>query len=75
MGSPQITRHLAFRDFLRVHPDCANDYEALKQRLAESYPNDLASYTAGKDVFIRDIDARAASWLAARANESFVRTS
>lgn len=73
VGSPQIARHLAFRDFLRVHPDYAKEYEALKQRLAESYPNDLASYTDGKDSFIQDIDARAAFWFAARANESFVR--
>jgi GrpB-like predicted nucleotidyltransferase (UPF0157 family) len=69
VGSPQIARHLAFRDFLRVHPAYATDYDALKQRLAESYPNDISSYTDGKDSFIHDIDARAASWLLARTNE------
>ena len=69
VGSPQIPRHLAFRDFLRVHPDCASDYDALKQRLAESHPNDISSYTDGKDSFIQDIDSRAVSWLSARPDE------
>jgi hypothetical protein len=69
VGSPQIARHLAFRDLLRVHPDYASDYDALKQQLAEAHSNDISSYTDGKDSFIRDIDTRAASWLAARAND------
>jgi GrpB-like predicted nucleotidyltransferase (UPF0157 family) len=65
-GSPQIARHLAFRDFLRAHPGCARDYDALKQRLAEAHPNDLSGYTDGKDDFIREVDARAAAWSAER---------
>jgi GrpB-like predicted nucleotidyltransferase (UPF0157 family) len=69
-GSPQIFRHLAFCDYLRAHPDAARDYDALKQKLAESYPNDISSYTDGKDSFIHDIDRRAASWLSACANKT-----
>jgi GrpB-like predicted nucleotidyltransferase (UPF0157 family) len=65
-GSPQIERHLAFRDFLRAHPACANEYDALKRRLAEMYPTDIASYTDGKDEFIKEIDAQAAAWRAAQ---------
>ena len=61
-GSPQIERHLAFRDFLRAHPDRAKQYEALKRRLAELHPTDIASYTDGKDEFIKEMDARAAAW-------------
>ena len=61
-GSPQIQRHLLFRDFMRAHPDCAQKYEALKHWLAERYPNDIASYAAGKDEFIRVMDARALQW-------------
>lgn len=61
-GSPQIERHLAFRDFMRVHPDCALEYDALKRRLAELYPADISNYTDGKDEFIREMDARAAAW-------------
>lgn len=59
-GSPQIARHLAFRDFLQAHPDDARRYDALKRRLAELYPRGTADYTQGKESFIHDIDARAA---------------
>ena len=61
-GSPQIGRHLAFRDFLRAHRDYAEQYDALKSRLAALYLDDIAGYTDGKDAFIREMDARAASW-------------
>jgi GrpB-like predicted nucleotidyltransferase (UPF0157 family) len=61
-GSPQIERHLAFRDFMRAHPGCALEYDVLKRRLAELHPADISSYTDGKDEFIRDVDARAAAW-------------
>jgi GrpB-like predicted nucleotidyltransferase (UPF0157 family) len=64
VGSPQITRHLAFRDFMRAHHGYANQYNALKHRLAELHPADIASYTDGKDAFIKEMDARAGSWLA-----------
>jgi len=61
-GSPQIARHLAFRDFLRAHPDDAARYEALKERLAQAFPSDIASYADGKDASIQEIGARAAEW-------------
>ena len=61
-GSAQISRHLAFRDYLRAHPDSARDYDALKHRLAEAFPDDSGRYTDSKDAFIRDIDLRAAAW-------------
>jgi len=63
-GSPQVERHLAFRDYLRAHPGDAARYDALKGRLADLH-RDMAAYTAGKDEFIREIDARAAAWQAA----------
>lgn len=61
-GSPQIERHLAFRDFMRAHRDCALQYDVLKRRLAELHPADISSYTDGKDEFIREMDARAVTW-------------
>ncbi len=61
-GSTQIERHLAFRDFMRTHADHAKLYDALKRELAERYPTDTASYTDGKDEFIQEMDARAATW-------------
>lgn len=61
-GSPQIERHLAFRDFLRAHADEAGQYEALKDQLAQLHPADIASYADGKDAFIKELDAKAAAW-------------
>lgn len=46
---------LAFRDYLRVHPDVGAEYAALKQRLAAQFPNDRVAYTIGKGDFIARI--------------------
>lgn len=60
--SPEVDRHLAFRDFMRAHPRYARQYAALKRQLAEKYPNDMTAYTDGKSEFIKDMDARATAW-------------
>lgn len=62
-GSPHIRRHLAFRDFLRLHADIALEYSKLKQRLAAAHPFDLDAYMDGKDAFIRQTEAEALEWL------------
>jgi GrpB-like predicted nucleotidyltransferase (UPF0157 family) len=62
--SPQIERHLAFRNYLRAHPARAEAYEELKEKLAERYCHDLPCYTDGKDEFILQIDREAAAWRA-----------
>ncbi len=64
VGSPQVVRHLAFRDFLRAHREFAEQYDALKRRLADLHRADIGAYTDGKDEFIKEIDARAAVWRA-----------
>ncbi len=69
VGSLQIERHLAFRDFMNAHPDCAKAYEALKLRLAAIYPADISRYTDGKDDFISEMDAKAAIWRSEHASE------
>jgi GrpB-like predicted nucleotidyltransferase (UPF0157 family) len=53
---------LAFRDYLRAHPDAGAEYAALKRRLASEFPNDRTAYTVGKTDFIARITmlARAA---------------
>ena len=61
-GSPQIARHLAFRDYLTAHASDARDYQALKLRLAADFPHDSRLYTEGKDQLVREIDTRAAVW-------------
>jgi GrpB-like predicted nucleotidyltransferase (UPF0157 family) len=50
---------LAFRDYLRTHPEAAARYAALKQRLAAKWRQDRERYTAGKAVFVRDLTAKA----------------
>lgn len=59
-GSPQIQRHLAFREYMIASPDAAQEYSDLKRGLAAKYPNDIESYMDGKDEFIREIDRRIA---------------
>ena len=43
---------LLFRDYLIENPGIAAEYEALKIRLAASYPQDRVAYTAAKTEFI-----------------------
>ena len=51
-GSIWEIRHLAFRDWLRDHPDDAAAYGALKRRLAQAHPRDIVAYLDGKGAFI-----------------------
>ena len=62
VGSVQIERHLAFRDYMRTHTDDARQYSQLKQQLAGRYPQDIEGYMDGKDGFIKDMDKKAAAW-------------
>ena len=59
-GSPQIARHLAFRDYMIAHPETAQEYSDLKRELAAKHPEDIEAYMDGKDEFIQEVDKRAA---------------
>ena len=61
VGSPEIQRHLDFRDYLRAFPAEARAYAALKQELAKLCGSD-AAYSDGKTEFIRAVERRAATW-------------
>jgi GrpB-like predicted nucleotidyltransferase (UPF0157 family) len=61
-GSREVARHLAFRDYLRAHPDQAQRYSELKRALAAEHARDADAYMDGKDDFIREMDRRAAAW-------------
>lgn len=61
--SPEVKRHLAFRDYLIAHPEEAQQYSELKRELAKKYVNDFNGYMDGKDSFIQEIDRKAAEWL------------
>ncbi|MFK4568056.1 GrpB family protein [Enterococcus sp. UD-01] len=61
-GNPEIERHLAFRDYLNSHSEQAAAYSELKLHLARQFPLDIEKYVAGKDRFIKEIDAKAVRW-------------
>jgi GrpB-like predicted nucleotidyltransferase (UPF0157 family) len=46
---------LLFRDYLIAHPDVAQQYVDVKQRLAAEFPNDRVAYTDGKGEFVRRV--------------------
>ena len=61
-GSPELERHLAFRDYLIAHPDEARRYSELKAELARRFPEDIEGYMAGKDGYIKEIQRKALAW-------------
>ncbi|MFG1872245.1 GrpB family protein [Micromonospora arborensis] len=65
-GSPRYVNVLAFRDYLRAHPDARADYEALKRDLADRYPNDREAYTEGKTDLIGKLTEAAGAWATTR---------
>ncbi|MGJ3245853.1 MAG: GrpB family protein [Elainellaceae cyanobacterium] len=58
-GSLEVTRHLAFRDYMIAHPEIAQQYSELKRCLAQSHPTDIELYMDGKDGFIKEMEHRA----------------
>lgn len=48
-------RHLLFRDYLRTHPEIAQEYYELKKRLANEYRSDREGYTDAKTSFIQSV--------------------
>ncbi|MDQ0189366.1 GrpB family protein [Alicyclobacillus cycloheptanicus] len=62
VGSPDVERHLAFRDYLRTHPDTVEMYGTLKRQLAHQFPYDIDSYLNGKERLVLEIERRAVQW-------------
>ena len=61
-GSARFDDVLAFRDYLRSHPEDRAAYEMLKRRLAAAHADDREAYTDGKAHLVRAITARAREW-------------
>ena len=55
--SPELKRHLAFRDYLRAHSETAAEYGRVKTEGAALYPNDMEKYIAHKSPYIEAIYA------------------
>ncbi|MGX8698982.1 MAG: GrpB family protein [bacterium] len=55
--SPELKRHIAFRDYLRTHPDAVREYSHIKEEAAKQYPDDIERYIEYKSPFIEKIYA------------------
>lgn len=50
--SPELKRHLLFRDYLKEHPESAREYGEIKQEAAKRFPDDIESYIEFKSPVI-----------------------
>lgn len=62
IGNQEITRHLAFRDYLRAHPKEAQRYGQLKKENALLYSDDSAAYIEAKMIVVKEIEQLALQW-------------
>ncbi|MBQ3864264.1 MAG: GrpB family protein [Clostridia bacterium] len=53
--SPELKRHLAFRDYLRKHPEAVTEYGKVKLEAAALYPDDIDGYIRHKSPVIEKI--------------------
>ena len=60
-GSRLWVEQLAFRNYLRAHSHVAQEYAALKHRLAEEHRFDREAYTIAKAPFVQRVIAAALS--------------
>ena len=58
-GSCFAKKHLIFRDFLRSHPDVAQQYYEMEKMLAEKYRFNRVAYNEAKTSFIESVVIRA----------------
>jgi GrpB-like predicted nucleotidyltransferase (UPF0157 family) len=63
-NSPEVIRHIAFRDYLRTHSEVAAAYENEKRRARDLNPDDSHAYTDEKAAWVRDTEAKALVWFA-----------
>ncbi len=63
-GDPEGVRHIAFRDYMNAHPDCASAYGQLKLPLAAQHANDAEAYMDGKNGFVKEHERKALAWFA-----------
>ena len=55
----EMWQRLAFRDYLRAHPEEARTYARLKMRLAAEHPTDREAYTGAKSAYVESVMRKA----------------
>jgi len=55
-------RHIAFRDYLRTHPEIRAEYQQLKEELSTQEWKDGNEYNEAKDSFIKTVEQKAVKW-------------
>ena len=63
VGDSHIEKHLAFRDYLRMHPAVAVEYAAVKQAASAAHETDPEGYVAFKQRFVEQTVAKAVHWM------------
>ncbi len=53
--SPELKRHIAFREYLRAHPEAVREYSRIKEEAAELHPADIDAYIRHKAPVIEKI--------------------
>jgi GrpB-like predicted nucleotidyltransferase (UPF0157 family) len=67
-GSPEIRRHLLFKEFMIAHDDYAQAYSIIKRNLAEVFFHDIENYVNGKSSFIQMIDYKTGTMSSTQIN-------
>lgn len=63
-NSDNAIRHIAFREYLRNHPNIANEYAELKKRVAEQCDHNIEKYCDYKNDFVQYHEKQAVAWYA-----------
>ncbi|GGB34110.1 GrpB family protein [Virgibacillus dakarensis] len=61
-GDSEIERHIAFRDYMRTHPNVTEKYGSLKEELAKRFPHNITDYIKGKEQLVLEIERKAMAW-------------
>lgn len=70
-GNPEITRHVAFRDYLRAHSPVRDTYAQVKQSHYARHPADVGAYNDAKDAWVKRVEQQALEWCAGRGESEW----